>query len=87
MERSEALAGRLDVAVREVAVRPARADERRRWDALMAEHHYLGFRQFAGRGHARVGEQPLVGRVALQSLSCHGGHCAPATDRRETDKC
>ena len=56
MERSEALAGRLDVAVREVAVRPARADERRRWDALMAEHHYLGFRQFAGRGLRHVAE-------------------------------
>ncbi len=56
MERIEALAGRLDVAVREVAVRPARADERRRWDALMAEHHYLGFRQFAGRGLRHVAE-------------------------------
>ena len=56
MEKSEALAGRLDVAVREVAVRPARADERRRWDALMAEHHYLGFRQFAGRGLRHVAE-------------------------------
>ena len=36
---------RSDVVVGEVEVRP---DERRRWDALMAEHH-LGFRQFAGR--------------------------------------
>ena len=41
MEKSEVAAERLNVVVREVAVRPARADERRRWDALMAEHHYL----------------------------------------------
>ena len=32
-----------DVVVGEVEVRPARPDERRRWDALMAEHHYLCF--------------------------------------------
>ncbi len=31
-----------------------RGDERRRWDALMAAHHYLGFRQFAGRGLRHV---------------------------------
>ena len=41
-----------DVVVGEVEVRPARAAERRRWDALVDEHHYLGFRQFAGRGVA-----------------------------------
>ena len=56
VERSEAGAERLDVVVREVVVRPARADERRRWDALMAEHHYLGFKQFAGRGLRHVAE-------------------------------
>ena len=43
------------VSLREVSVRPARPDERRRWDALMAEHHYLGFKQFAGRGLRRRG--------------------------------
>ncbi len=56
MEKSEAAAERLDVVVREVSVRPARADERRRWDGLMAEHHYLGFKQFAGRGLRHVAE-------------------------------
>ena len=56
VERSEAGAERLDVVVREVVVRPARADERRRWDALMAEHHYPGFKQFAGRGLRHVAE-------------------------------
>ena len=40
--------------VGEVEVRPVRAGERRRWDALMAEHHYSGFRQFAGRGVRHV---------------------------------
>ena len=43
-----------DVRVVEVEVRVARADERRRWDDLMREHHYLGFKQFAGRGLRHV---------------------------------
>ncbi len=43
-----------EVLVREVEVRPVRADERRRWDALMDAHHYLGFKQFAGRGVRHV---------------------------------
>ena len=42
------------VVVGEVEVRLARPDERRRWDALMDWHHYLGFRQFAGRGLRHV---------------------------------
>ena len=45
---------RRDVVVGEVEVRPVRADERRRWDALVDEHHYLGFKQFAGRGLRHV---------------------------------
>ena len=45
---------RREVVVGEVEVRPARPDERRRWDALADEHHYLGFRQFAGRGLRHV---------------------------------
>ena len=42
------------VVVGEVEVRLARPDERRRWDALVDQHHYLGFRQFAGRGLRHV---------------------------------
>ena len=42
------------LSVREVEVRPVRAHERRRWDALMDAHHYLGFKQFAGRGLRHV---------------------------------
>ncbi len=45
---------RRDVVVGEVEVRPARPDERRRWDALVDEHHCLGFKQFAGRGLRHV---------------------------------
>ena len=40
----------LPLSVKDVTVRLARPDERRRWDATMAEHHPLGFRGFAGRG-------------------------------------
>ena len=42
------------LVVGEVEVRLAHPDERRRWDDLMARHHYLGFRQFAGRGLRHV---------------------------------
>ena len=45
---------KVQVVVDEVEVRLARPDERRRWDALMDQHHYLGFRQFAGRGLRHV---------------------------------
>ena len=45
---------RSQVVVGEVEVRLARPDERRRWDALLNRHHYLGFRQFAGRGLRHV---------------------------------
>ena len=31
-------------------------------------------------------QRPDPRQFALQSLSCHGRHCAPATSRRETDK-
>ena len=43
-------------SVKDVTLRLARPDERRRWDATMAEHHYLGFQQFAGRGLRYVAE-------------------------------
>ena len=35
---------------RDVSVRLARPDERIRWDRLMDQHHYLGFKRFAGHG-------------------------------------
>ena len=36
--------------LRDVSVRLARPDERIRWDRLMDQHHYLGFKRFAGHG-------------------------------------
>ena len=36
--------------VGEVVVRLVRPEEHPRWDTLMDAHHYLGFKQFAGRG-------------------------------------
>lgn len=42
--------------VSEVVVRLALPEERERWDALMHEHHYLGCKQFAGRGLRYVAE-------------------------------
>ena len=35
---------------RDVSVRLARPDERIRWDRLMNQYHYLGFKRFPGRG-------------------------------------
>lgn len=36
--------------LKETVVRLTRPEERPLWDRLMHKHHYLGFRQFAGRG-------------------------------------
>ncbi len=37
-------------SLEDVIVRAARSDEVPKWNALMNEHHYLGFKQLAGRG-------------------------------------
>ncbi len=46
-----------------------RADERRRWDALVDAYHCLGFRQFAGRGlrHVAVWEGHWLALLGWQS--------------------
>ncbi len=68
-----------EVALREVVVRPVRADERRRWDREMAEHHYLGFKQFAGRGLRHVAE--WRGHwLALVGWQSGAFKCAPRDD-------
>ena len=46
----------LPLSVKDVTVRLARPDERRRWDATMAWHHPLGFRGFAAAGLRYVAE-------------------------------
>ena len=53
MEKSDFI---LPPSVKDVTLRLARPDERRRWDATMAQRHYLGFQQFAGRGLRYVAE-------------------------------
>ena len=42
--------------LRDVSVRLARPDERTRWDALIDQHHDLGFKRFADRGQRYVFE-------------------------------
>ena len=42
--------------VKEVVLRLARPDERVRWDECMDAQHYLGFKQFAGRGLRYIAE-------------------------------
>ena len=55
--------------LRDVSVRLARPDERIRWDRLMDQHHYLGFKRFAGRGLQYVFEWrgQCVGLAGWQS--------------------
>ena len=67
---------RAEVVIGEVEVRPVRAAERGRWDALMARRHYLGFRQFAGRGlrHVAVWRGHWLALVGWQSGAFK---CAP----------
>ena len=54
---------------RDVFVRLARPDERIRWDRLMDQHHYLGFKRIAGRGIRYVFDWrgQWVGLVGWQS--------------------
>ncbi|MCZ0944067.1 MAG: hypothetical protein OXJ53_13495 [Gammaproteobacteria bacterium] len=56
--------------LREVEVHPMRgADERRRWDALMREHHYLLFRGLFGKSLRQV----AVRGGSWQAGSVRGG--------------
>ena len=68
--------GEFRPVVKEVKVRLAWPEERRRWDALMEEHHFLGFKQFAGRGLRYVAEWD--GRwVALVGWQAGAFKCGP----------
>ena len=55
--------------LRDVSVRLVRPDERTHWDALMDQHHHLGFKRFAGRGLRYVFEWrgQWVGLASWQS--------------------
>jgi len=59
----------------DVSIRLARRDESRRWNALMEQHHYIGFKRFAGRGLRYVFEWQgqWIGMAGWQygSYKCH----------------
>ena len=60
----------------EVEVRLVRPDERIKWDVLMDQHHYLGFKRFAGRGLRYVAE--WRGRwIALAGWQAAALKCGP----------
>lgn len=63
-------------ATNTLIVRPIIASERKTWDALMKQHHYLGFRVIVGeslRYVAFLGDQPvaLIGWGAAAFKSRH----------------
>ena len=67
--------------VRRVTVRPVRGEaERARWDALMRDHHYLGFRGMIGNSLRHVAERPDGAWVALLGWRA-GAHKLAARDR------
>ena len=60
----------------EVEVRLVRPDERIKWDVLMDQHHYLGFKRFAGRGLRYLAE--WRGRwIALAGWQAAALKCGP----------
>ncbi len=64
------------IRLSEVVVRPIERHERERWDALMRCHHYLGFKQTAGRALRQVAE--YRGRwLALLLWQSSALMCAP----------
>ena len=68
-------------SLRRVAVRPVRGEaERARWDALMRDHHYLGFRGMIGNSLRHVAERPDGAWVALLGWRA-GAHKLAARDR------
>ena len=58
-----------EFSLAEVIVRVARSDEVPKWNALMNEHHYLGFKQLVGRGIRYVAEHDgqWIGIAAWQA--------------------
>ena len=66
---------------RRVTVRPVRGEaERARWDALMRDHHYLGFRGMIGNSLRHVAERPDGAWVALLGWRA-GAHKLAARDK------
>ena len=66
---------------RRVTVRPVRGEaERARWDALMRDHHYLGFRGMIGNSLRHVAERSDGAWVALLGWRA-GAHKLAARDK------
>ncbi len=63
-------------SLRDVIVRAARSDEVPKWNRLMSEHHYLGFKQFAGRGMRYVAEHEGEW-LAIAAWQAGAFQCAP----------
>lgn len=63
------------IPLRDVRVRLVRPDEEPRFNALLREHHYLGFRKFCGR---RLRHVAVLGERWLALLGWHAAalHCA-----------
>ncbi len=63
------------LALREVRVRTVRPDEEPRWNELMRERHYLGFRNFCGK---RLRQVAVHGERWLALIGWHAAalHCA-----------
>ena len=62
-----------------VVVRPIEGEERGRWDGLMAEHHYLGFRSLVGESLRYVAE--VEGRWLALCGWCSGSFKVGVRDR------
>ena len=71
--------GGSEIPLRDVRVRVARPDEEERWNRLVRERHYLGFRNFCGR---RLRHVATLGDEWLALVGWHAAalHCA-ARDR------
>ena len=97
---ADPVCGYPDFRLADVVLRLARADERREWNQLMDAQHYLGFRQFAGRGLRYVAEwrgrwlallgwQTVPVRPArrVDRLAQGGADAPPAPVREQYAKC
>ena len=62
------------VPLHAVQVRVVRPDEVPRFNALLREHHYLGFRKFCGRRLRHVAELGLSLRHLPRDWLAHHGH-------------
>ena len=67
--------GGSEIPLRDVRVRVARPDEEERWNRLVRERHYLGFRNFCGRRLRHVAT------LGDEWLALVGWHAASACSR------